>query len=40
METIVSYGPQSWKENRNQEGLTMSLDVVLEGYISGDDEVK
>jgi len=40
METIVKYGPHSWREQRNQEGLTMSLDVVLEGYVAGDDEVK
>ena len=40
METNVKYGPHSWRENRNQEGLTMTLDVVLEGYVVGDDEVK
>ena len=38
--TSVQYGPNSWKEHRNHEGLTMSIDVVLEGYIQGDDEVK
>jgi|TARA_B100000073_G_scaffold328068_1_gene314299 hypothetical protein len=40
METNVKYGPHSWRENRNHEGLTMTLDIVLEGYVVGDDEVK
>lgn len=38
--TIIQYGPNTWKEHRNHEGLIMSIDVVLDGYIEGDDEIK
>lgn len=40
MHTIINWGPDTWIEHRNMNGLTMTLDVVLEGRIDDDSEVK
>ena len=40
MNVAIKWGPNNWIEHRNQNALTMSLDVVLEGIIDGESEVK